>query len=147
VGRADLAGVDWAGVADRWRPVLDRLRPHDDLVDVLWEVGAELNPPHSYVTPADPPGDQERRLGLLGADLARAEDGWRIERILPGESSDPDARSPLRAAGVDAQAGDVVVAVDGVPVNPAFGPGPLLVGAADKPVELTLRRGGEDRRV
>ena len=145
--RADMDGVDWAGVADRWRPVLDRLPTHDDLVDVLWEVGAELNTSHSYVTPADPPGDQERRLGLLGADLARAEDGWRIERILPGESSDPEARSPLRAAGVDARAGDLVVAVDGVPVDPVLGPAPLLVGAAEKPVELTLRRGGTDRRV
>ena len=145
--RADMDGVDWDAVTERWRPVVDTLRTHDDLIDLLWEVGAELNTSHAYASPPTPPGDQERRLGLLGADLARTEDGWRIERILPGESSDPDARSPLRAAGVDARPGDVVVAVDGVPVDGAFGPGPLLVGAADKPVELTLRRGGEDRRV
>src|SRR5690625_3998606 len=89
----------------------------------------------------------ERRLGLLGADLTRDQHGWRIERILPGESSDPDARSPLRAAGVDARAGDVVRAVDGVSVDSAFGPAAHLVGAADKPVELTLSREGVDRRV
>ncbi|MEE6286843.1 PDZ domain-containing protein [Georgenia sp. MJ173] len=145
--RADMDGVDWDAVGERWRPVVDRLRTHDDLEDLLWEVGGELNTSHAYVMPSGPAGDEQRRLGLLGADLLPAEAGWRIERILPGESSDPDARSPLRAAGVDAQPGDLVVAVDGVPVDHAFGPARHLAGTADKPVELTLRRGGEDRRV
>ncbi|WP_194288727.1 S41 family peptidase, partial [Ornithinicoccus halotolerans] len=47
----------------------------------------------------------------------------------------------------DARAGDLVVAVDGQPVDPAHGPAAQLVGAADHPVELTLRRDGTDRRV
>nr|WP_306254428.1 S41 family peptidase [Ornithinimicrobium cryptoxanthini] len=145
--RADMGGVDWDGVVARYRPLVATLRTHDDLVDLLWEVVAELNTSHAYVMPASPSGDQSRRLGLLGADLSPADGGWRIDRILPGESSDPDARSPLRAAGVDAREGDLVVAVDGSPVDPAFGPATSLLGAADKPVELTLRRDGVDRRV
>lgn len=145
--REDTDGVDFAAVTQRWRPVVEQVRSHDDLVDVLWETVAELNTSHAYVMPADPPGNAERRLGLLGADLVPAEGGWRIERILPGESSDPGARSPLLAAGVGARPGDVVVAVDGIPVDPVAGPARHLVGAADKPVELTLRTGGADRRV
>lgn len=145
--REDMDGVDWAGVVDRWRPVVDQVRSHDDVVDLLWEVVGELNTSHAYVMLAQPPGDQDRRLGLLGADLSPADGGWRIDRILPGESSDPDARSPLRAAGVDARVGDLVVAVDGAPVDPAFGPAAALVGAAGTPVELTLRRDGANRRV
>jgi len=145
--RADLDGVDWDGVLARYRPLVDRLAGHDDLVDLLWETVGELNTSHAYVNPASPPGDQERRLGLLGADLSPAADGWRIARLLPGESSDPDARSPLRAAGVGAQVGDLVVAVDGRPVEPAAGPAASLVGTTDSPVELTLRRDGRDRRV
>lgn len=145
--REDMDGVDWDEVVARWRPVVENLATHDDLVDLLWETVAELNTSHAYVIPADAPGDARRRLGLLGADLSRDGGDWRIDRILPGESSDPSARSPLRAAGVDAREGDLVVAVDGSPVDPAFGPGPRLMGSAGKPVELTLRRGGEDRRV
>ena len=147
--RADMDGVDWDGVLARWRPVVDAAATHDDLVDVLWETVGELNTSHAYVMPAEPPGAEaaERRLGLLGADLVRTEEGWRIERILPGESSEPMARSPLAAAGVGARPGDLVVAVDGKPVDPAHGPGPRLLGAAGKPVELTLRRDGTDRRV
>lgn len=148
--REDMDGVDWAEVTERWAPVVDQLATHDDLVDLLWEVGGELNTSHAYVTPATPPGDQDRRLGLLGVDLSPADGGWRIDRILPGESSDPKARSPLQAAGVDAREGDLIVAVDGHPVDPAVGPAARLVGATEKPVELTLRRAGRgqrDRRV
>jgi tricorn protease len=148
--RADMNGVDWDGVLARYRPLVERLAGHDDLVDLLWEVGGELNTSHAYVTPADPPGDAERRLGLLGADLSPTEGGWRIDRILPGESSDPLARSPLKAAGVGARPGDLVVAVNGRPVDPTFGPAAGLIGTADRPVELTLRSpgsGAADRRV
>ena len=145
--REDMDGVDWDAVVERWRPVVGSLCSHDDLVDLLWETVAELNTSHAYVIPTEPPGDQKRRLGLLGADLSPTEDGWRVDRILPGESSDPAARSPLRGAGVDAHEGDSIVAVDGNPVDPAFGPPRHLIGAADKPIELTLRRNGEDRRV
>lgn len=145
--REDMDGVDWDGVVARWRPVVSQVRTHDDLQDLLWETVGELNTSHAYVLPPEPTAGASRRLGLLGADLSPAADGWRIDRILPGESSEPKARSPLRAAGVDAREGDVVVAVDGSPVDPACGPNASLVGAAGKPVELTLRRDGTDRRV
>lgn len=138
--RADMNGVDWDGVVARWRQLVDRVATHDDLVDVLWETVAELNTSHAYVRKPHEPGDTSRKLGLLGADLSRTADGWRIDRVLPSESSDPGARSPLRAAGVDAQPGDLIVAVDGRPVDPTAGPSANLVGAAEIPVELTLRR-------
>lgn len=143
--REDMGGVDWDAVVSRWRPVVDSVRSHDDLVDLLWEVVAELNTSHAYVMPADAESDQQQ--GLLGADLSADHGGWRIDRILPTESSEPDARSPLRAAGVAACEGDLITAVDGRPVDPIFGPAPLLVGAAGKPVELTLSRAGDSRRV
>jgi tricorn protease len=145
--RADMDGVDWDGVVRRWRPVVDTAVTHDDLVDILWETVGELNTSHAYVNPKSPLGDASRRLGFLGADLSPAAGGWRIDRILPGESSEPKARSPLRQAGVGAREGDLIVAVDGAPVDPVAGPAASLVGAADKPVELTLRRDGDDRRV
>ncbi|MFE9623189.1 S41 family peptidase [Streptomyces sp. NPDC006527] len=144
--RPDLGGVDWDGVLDRYRPVLDRVATHDDLVDLLWEVHGELGTSHAYVVPHASHGGG--RQGLLGADISRHEDGsWRIDRILPTETSDPDARSPLAAPGVAVRAGDAIVAVAGHPVDPVTGPGPLLVGTAGKAVELTISPsgGGEPR--
>ncbi|HEX4399257.1 MAG TPA: S41 family peptidase, partial [Trebonia sp.] len=77
---------------------------------------------------------------LLGADVSRAPDGrWLVDRVLPGESSDPRARSPLAAPGVAVLAGDEILEVDGRPVDPVYGPWPALAGTAGKPVELTIR--------
>ena len=145
--RADMAGVDWAAMADRYRPLLDRIGSTDDLHDVLWELQGEMGSSHAGLRPPAAGGDPALAQGLLGADVKRAEDGtWRIARILPGESSVIGARSPLAAPGVAAAPGDLIVAVDGRPVDPDLGPNALLAGKADKPVELTLRRDGADRR-
>ncbi|WP_084718389.1 S41 family peptidase [Streptacidiphilus carbonis] len=142
--RTDLNGVDWEAVQRRYRPLVDRLGSHDDLVDLLWEIQGELGTSHAYVQPKARKVADARRPGLLGADLARAEDGlWRIVRILPTETSDPAARSPLAAPGLGARAGDAVLAVNGRAVDPVTGPAPLLTGTAGKPVELTLDAGAE----
>ncbi|MDX2727995.1 S41 family peptidase [Streptomyces sp. PA03-2a] len=148
--RPDMGGVDWDGVLDRYRPVLARIATHDDLVDLLWEVQGELGTSHAYVTPQGGRHDDTSRQGLLGADISRTDDGdWRIDRILPSETSDPAARSPLAAPGVAVHAGDAILAVDGQEIDPLTGPGPLLTGSAGKPVELTVEPadGGNLRHV
>ncbi len=148
--RADMGGVDWDAAGALHRPLLDRVATHDDLVDVLWELNGDLRTSHAYVTPPGGYSDPLHRQGLLGADLSRTAGGaWRVERVLPGESSDPHARSPLAAPGVAVRAGDTLLAVDGHPVDPVTGPGPLLVGTAGKPVELTVSpaAGGAPRHV
>ncbi|MEV5983739.1 S41 family peptidase [Streptomyces sp. NPDC052051] len=146
--RPDLGGVDWQGVLDRYRPVLDQIATHDDLVDLLWEVQGELGTSHAYVSSGGYGQGADRRQGLLGADISRHEDGtWRVDRVLPSETSDPDAHAPLAAPGVAVRPGDAILAVGGHPVDPVTGPGPLLVGTAGKPVELTISPagGGEAR--
>lgn len=148
--RPDMGGVDWDAVLDRYRPVLDRVATHDDLIDLLWEVQGELGTSHAYVKPPAWWRDESARQGLLGADISRTDEGaWRIDRILPSETSDPEARSPLAAPGVAVRVGDTILAVDGHPVDPLAGPGPLLTGSAGKPVELTVSPvdGGDPRHV
>jgi tricorn protease len=152
---ADLAGVDWDGVLDAYRPLLDRIAGPRDFADLLWEVFGELGTSHAYVFPATSVADDhaaddtDRALvGLLGADLVRGDDGrWTVGRVLPGESSDPGARSPLATPGAQVSPGDTLLALDGRPLDGA-GPGPLLIGAAGKPVELTIgpADGGEPRQ-
>jgi tricorn protease len=128
-------------VLDGYRPLLDRIRGAADFADLLWEVLGELGTSHAYVTAAwDGPRDHTP-VGQLGADISRDAAGrWVVDRVLPGESSDPRARSPLEAPGVVVGPGDELVAVDGQPVDPRRGPWPLLAGTAGKPVELLLAR-------
>ena len=145
--RDDFDGTDWAAAVALYRPLLSHITTHDDLIDVMWEVVGELNTSHAYV---DGPthDDSQVRVAFLGAEYERNAKGEVvITRILPGETSDPRARSPLRAAGVAAEPGDVIVAVDGHLTAGAPSIGALLQGAADKVVELTLARGRQKRRV
>jgi len=140
-----MSGVDWDGVLDTYRPLLDRVRSADDFADLMWEVVAELGTSHAYIgkADADGPDHSAAAVGLLGADLSRDSSGhWVVDRVLPGESSDPRARSPLEAPGVVVRDGDQLIAVDGRPVDPVRGPAPLLAGTVGKPVELTVLAGG-----
>ncbi|MBG0741452.1 PDZ domain-containing protein [Paeniglutamicibacter antarcticus] len=137
---ADMAGIDWQGVYDRYRPLVDKLGSHDDLVDLLWEMHGELGTSHAYVTPKPVTEADSGEQGRLGADFKRTHQGWEVQRVLPGESSDPQARSPLAAPGAGVLEGDVLLRIDGVDV-PEEGPETLLVGAAEKTVELTVRNG------
>ena len=147
----DLAGVDWDAVLDQYRPLLDQVSTSEEFADVLYETLGELGTSHAYViaAPRDGAPGADTAVGLLGADLQRAADGsWVVQRVVPGESSDPRARSPLDAPGVQVRAGDRLLAVDGRAV-PADGPGPLLAGSAGKPVELAVASAepGATRRV
>lgn len=146
----DMAGVDWQGVHDRYRPIVERLGSHSDLVDLLWELHGELGTSHAYVTPAPLVEEGAGAQGHLGAVLEATPDGYAVKEIFTGESSDPQAFSPLAAPGVAVRPGEILEAVNGRPV-PAGGPGPLLAGTAGKIVELTLRsrpgtQGGQPAR-
>ena len=145
--REDFDGTDWEAAVARYRELVSELSTRDDLIDVLWETVGELNTSHAYVSgPSDE--DEGPRAAFLGAEYTRNSKGEIVlGRVLRGENSDPTARSPLRAAGVAAAAGDVIVAVDGKPTADVSDLGELLLGAADKVVELTLARGRQKRRV
>ena len=139
-----MSEVDWDGVLGSYRFLLSRIGSSLEFADLLYEVAAELGTSHAYVMNTTEFTARTSARGaaaaLLGADVSRAPDGrWLVERVLPGESSDPRARSPLAAPGVAVLAGDEILEVDGRPVDPVHGPWPALAGTAGKPVELTIR--------
>ncbi|MFI8767912.1 S41 family peptidase [Streptomyces sp. NPDC053792] len=134
-----MGGVDWTAVLDQYRPLVERVASPDEFADLLREVMGELGTSHAYVTPArrnEGPPHYQRPMGLLGANLVPREAGWTVKRILPGESSDSKARSPLAGTGI--REGAVLTHVDGRPVDPVAGPYPLLSGTGGTTVELTF---------
>ncbi|MFF8728158.1 S41 family peptidase [Streptomyces sp. NPDC015171] len=134
-----MCGSDWDAVLDQYRPLVERVASPDDFADLLREVLGELGTSHAYVTAArrnEGPPHYQRRQGLLGANLVRRDGHWVVKRILPGDSSDSKARSPLAGTGI--REGAVLTHVDGRPVDPVTGPYPLLAGSGGTTVELTF---------
>jgi tricorn protease len=134
-----MCGIDWDGVLDQYRPLVERVASPDEFADLLREVLGELGTSHAYVTAArrnEGPPHYQRRQGLLGANFVRRDGGWTVKRILAGDSSDSKARSPLAGTGI--REGAVLTHVDGRPVDPDAGPYPLLAGAGGTTVELTF---------
>lgn len=134
-----MCGIDWDAVLDQYRPLLERVASPDEFADLLREVLGELGTSHAYVVAArrnEGPAHYQRWQGLLGANLACRDGRWLVRRILPGDSSDSKARSPLAGTGI--RDGAVLTHVDGRPVDPVLGPSPLLAGAGGTTVELTF---------
>ncbi|MEU6773286.1 S41 family peptidase [Streptomyces sp. NPDC046759] len=134
-----MCGIDWDAVLDQYRPLVERVASPDEFADLLREVLGELGTSHAYVTAArrnEGPPHYQRWQGLLGANLVRRDGGWMVKRILPGDSSDSKARSPLAGTGI--REGAILTHVDGRPVDPVTGPYPLLAGAGGTTVELTF---------
>ncbi|MGW2491013.1 S41 family peptidase [Streptomyces sp. NPDC001606] len=134
-----MCGIDWAAVLDQYRPLVDRVASPDEFADLLREVLGELGTSHAYVTAArrnEGPPHYQRWQGLLGANLVCRDGRWVVKRILPGDSSDSRARSPLAGTGI--REGAALTHVDGRPVDPLTGPYPLLAGSGGTTVELTF---------
>ncbi|MFI6639331.1 S41 family peptidase [Streptomyces sp. NPDC050504] len=142
-----MCGIDWTGVLDQYRPLLPRVATPDDFADLLREVLGELGTSHAYVSPSrrnEGPPHYQRPMGLLGANLVCRDGGWQVSRILPGDSSDSKARSPLAGTGI--REGAVLTHVDGRAVDPVTGPYPLLAAAGGTTVELTFTPAGNEGR-
>ncbi|MFF3319271.1 S41 family peptidase [Streptomyces sp. NPDC003035] len=136
----NMCGVDWPAVLDQYRPLVERVASPDEFADLLREVMGELGTSHAYVSPArrnEGPPHYQRPMGLLGANLVPRDGGWMVKRILPGDSSDSKARSPLAGTGI--REGAILTHVDGRPVDPVTGPYPLLASSGGTTVELTFR--------
>ncbi|QTD99057.1 S41 family peptidase [Streptomyces cyanogenus] len=134
-----MCGIDWDAVLDQYRPLVERVASPDEFADLLREVLGELGTSHAYVTAArrnEGPSHYQRWQGLLGANFVRRDGHWVVKRILPGDSSDSKARSPLAGTGI--REGAVLTHVDGRPVDPVTGPYPLLAGSGGTTVELTF---------
>ena len=135
----NMHGVDWKAIKAQYAPLLPFAKTRLDLNYIIGEMIGELNCGHAYVNPGETERPERIQTGLLGAEISRDKSGFfRLEKIIPGTSWSKDLRSPLTEPGVEAKAGDYIVAIDGVPTNSVKDMYALLVGKADVPTELSL---------
>ncbi|MDE2369772.1 MAG: PDZ domain-containing protein, partial [Burkholderiales bacterium] len=144
---ADMSGVDWDAMRERYVRLLPRVATRGELSDLIWELQGELGTSHAYEMGGDHRKPPAVALGHLAAELRpAAAGGWVIEAIVQGDTWDAAADSPLNAVGVEAQVGERIVAIGGLPVGAERPPQALLVQQAGAKVALTLARDDGSRR-
>jgi tricorn protease len=147
----NLHNVDYQGLLERHRPFVERVSDRSELNDLLAHLVGELSALHTFVRggdlrqPADsiPPGS-------LGARLVRDEvnGGCRIEHIYKADPEYPDNLSPLGKPNSVIREGEVIVAINGVPVLSVPDPSLLLRNTAGQQVLLEIKpdAGGASRK-
>lgn len=143
----EMHKVDWQAMKKKYEVLLPHVNHRADLTYVIGEMIGELNAGHAYVGGGDWPKPQRIPLGMLGAELQLDEKSgyFQIKKILRGQNWDPSLRSPLTEVGVNASAGDFILAIDGKSTRDMVNPYEALIGKAGKQVVLRLNARPEEQ--
>ncbi len=145
----NMQGVDWPAMYEKYQPFVAGCGTRGDLNYLIGEMIGELNLGHTYIYGGDyEDGGAHVATGTLGCEFAADEKAglYRIGRIIPGESWNPAARSPLAEPGVDIAEGDYLLAIDGQPVKLGDNVFALLVDKAGRMVTLTTSRKADGKK-
>lgn len=134
----NMHGIDWQQIHDRYAALLPWVKNRIDLTYVIGGMISELSCGHAYVNGGDYIRPSRVKTGMLGADLVREGNGFKIVKILQGAPDRASLRSPLAEPGLGVQVGDVITAVDGVPTDSVANIYQLLLGKAGVLTELTI---------
>ncbi len=138
----NMRGLDWKSIKQKYQPMLNQITDRYELNDVFSQMIGELNTLHSQVRGGDVPKDADSpKAATLGALLSQGDNGILIEQIYQYDVELPHLGSPLAKPGVDAQNGDLIVAVNGQPTPDLSALNNQLRNQVGKQVLLELKRG------
>jgi tricorn protease len=134
-----MHGADWPAMREKYGRFLPHLTTRADLNRVIQWMSSELGVGHHRVgggdflfDAPDVPG------GLLGADYEVAQGRYRFAKVYGGLNWNPELRSPLTEPGVDVQAGEYLLAVDGVELRAPENLYSRFENTVGKIVEITV---------
>jgi len=133
----NMHGCDWAAMREKYRPVATAVRDPAAFEFVMNMILGELNSSHQgFNTPGPPmPSEPTAWLGL-SYDYSSPGPGLLVSRVMP--------EGPCDQADADVRVGDLLLQVEGRPVDDIasqWGPLSNRVGLRTR---LLLRRGGEE---
>lgn len=137
---ANMHGVDWKAIKEKYAVLLPYVKTRLDLNYVIGEMIGELACGHAYVNPCEYAKPERVSMGLLGAELSRdSKTGfYRIEKIIKGAPYSEKLRSPLDEPGMNVREGDYITAIDGVSTATVTNIYQLLAGKAEVLTELSV---------
>ena len=147
--RADMSKVDWKAVLLRYAPLVERVNCRSEFADLVLEMQGELGTSHAYDMGGDYRESPQYPVGFLGADFTwdDAAEGYHIDRFLRGDPWAGNEACPLRAPGVQLEAGSVIIAVNGLRLSPAMTPHQALMHQAGAEVYLSVKTADGERQV
>lgn len=137
----NMHGVDWIAMRDRFMPLVERVRSRAELNDVMAQMVGELSALHHFVRGGDI-REASDKVGLasLAAELVRddAAGGYRVDRTFEYDRDEPSSAPPFARPGVNINAGDVIIAINGVKLLNVADPAILLRKQAGQQLLLTV---------
>ncbi len=135
----NMHGVDWEAQREKYAAFLPHLATRADLNRVVQWMCSELAVGHHRVASGDTIAEPRSVPGgLLGADYEIADGRYRLKKVYGGLNWNPQLRSPLTEPGVNAGAGEYLLAVNGRDLKPPANLYSYFENTAEKIVELTL---------
>ncbi len=131
-------GANLDQVYQMYSPWVDHVAHRADLTYLLDILGGEFSVGHSFTGGGDVPTTESDKVGLLGADIVRDGERYKLTRIYDGEEWNPGLQAPLRAPGVKARVGDYLIAVNGVELKAPTNPYGVFEGTAGRQTVLRL---------
>jgi len=135
----NMHGVDWKKEREKYSAFLPHVATRADLNRVMQWMSSELAVGHHNVgggdaltEPRTVPG------GLLGADYEIANGRYRLKKVYGGLNWNPQLRAPLTEPGVNAKAGEYLLAVNGRDLRPPANVYSLFENTSGKIVEITI---------
>lgn len=134
-----MHGADWNAMRAKYAQFLPHLAIRRDLNRVLRGLCSELAVGHSGVGGGDTLVEADAVPGgLLGADYAIENGRYRFAKVYGGLNWTPDLRAPLTEPGVNVQAGEYLLAVDGRDLTSAESVHARFENTAGRRVEITV---------
>jgi tricorn protease len=135
-----MHGVDWPAMKKKYEAFLPHLSCRSDLNTVIQWLCSELAVGHHRITD---PGERYYNAqfvggGLLGADYNIANNRYQLKKVYGGLNWNPDLRSPLTEPGINAKAGEYILAINGKNLTAADNIDAYLEAKAGKITELTI---------
>ncbi len=134
-----MHGANWPAMREKYAAFLPHVAHRRDLLRLVQWMCSELAVGHHYSgggesreTPSNVPG------GLLGADYAVENGRYRFTKIYGGLNWNPEMRAPLTEPGVNAKAGEYLIAVNGHDLRPPANVYSSFENTSGKIVDITI---------
>ena len=135
-----MHGANWQAMKTKYAAFLPDLACRSDLNTLIQWMCSELGVGHHRITSTGEKLHTPVTVtgGLLGADYTLDNNRYRFKKIYGGLNWTPNLRSPLTEPGVNAKAGEYILAVNGRDITTADNLYEFFEATSGKIVELTI---------